>query len=109
MSGYVYLIIEWDKIENGNNPVKIGVTKGSIENRLKKLQTGNSSELCILKHFKSIKPFTLEKMLHLHYFKNRGTGEWFNLTDEEIIKFESVCNEKEEIIKLLTENECYGW
>jgi len=107
MLGYVYLVVEWDKIEKDNNPVKIGVTTGSIEKRIKKLQTGNSSELYVLKYFKSIKPFTLEKMLHLHYFKYKGIGEWFNLTDEEVMKFENICKEKEEIIKILKENEYY--
>ena len=40
-SGYVYLLCE-----NGDNELyKIGVTSGSIENRIKKLQTGNGNKL----------------------------------------------------------------
>jgi hypothetical protein len=103
MAGYVYLVVEWDKIEKDNNPCKIGATNGSIENRIKKLQTGNASELHMLNYFKSEYPFKLEKMLHSYYNKHRGHGEWFNLTDEIILNFENVCKEKEKIIKLLKE------
>jgi hypothetical protein len=107
VSGYVYLIVEYDKIEEDKNPVKIGVTTGTIENRIKKLQTGNASELYVLRYFKSEKPFMLEKMLHLHYHNRRTNGEWFNLTDQEVLSFNSICQEKENIIKLLYENNYY--
>ena len=108
MSGYVYLIVEWDKIEKNSYPSKIGVTKGSIENRIKKLQTGNCSNLHMLNFFKSEYPFKLEKMLHRHYQPYRNNGEWFTLTEECVVNFNKTCQEKENIINLLlNENPFY--
>lgn len=101
--GWVYLIAEWNNIEPDKNPVKIGVTTGDIEKRLKKLQTGNASELIIVGKFRSEMPFRLEKMLHVIYINKRRIGEWFILTDEEVINFSKLCKEKEEILKSLDE------
>lgn len=47
-SGYVYLICD-----PANNTYKIGVTRNLKSKRLKKLQTGNSTELHICKYYKS--------------------------------------------------------
>ena len=105
--GYIYLIVERDNIEGNKNPVKIGVTTGSIEKRIKKLQTGNNSELHLISSFKTNYPFKLEKMLHLHYHRYRGNGEWFNLTDEEVLNFKNVCEEKENVIQILKKDNYY--
>ena len=55
--GYVYLLgdSEKDKI------YKIGVTRGSLYNRLKKLQTGNSGELFLIKSYKTDYCFLLKR------------------------------------------------
>jgi len=109
MSGFVYLILEWDKIEENLVPSKIGVTRGCIEKRIKKLQTGNTSNLHLFTHFKSEHPFRLEKMLHNHYQKYKTNGEWFNLPNETVLGFKTICEEKEELIKfLLKENHFFG-
>ena len=42
--GYVYLLGDFDK----EGAYKIGVTRGTIERRIKKLQTGNSGEIYIV-------------------------------------------------------------
>ena len=105
--GFVYLIVERDNIELNNNPVKIGVTTGLIENRIKKLQTGNNSELHLISSFKTEYPFKLEKMLHLHYHAQRQNGEWFQLTDDDIKNFKNVCQEKENIIQILKKNNIF--
>ena len=47
--GYIYLIED-----RNNNTYKIGVTKRDPEKRLKKLQTGNSSELKIKYLYKCV-------------------------------------------------------
>ena len=47
-SGYVYLLA--DGLNDGI--YKIGVTTGSIENRIKKLQTGNAGEIYICRKHK---------------------------------------------------------
>jgi hypothetical protein len=108
MCAYIYLIVEWDRIEENLVPSKIGVTRGSIERRIKKLQTGNNSNLHMFTYFKSEHPFRLEKMLHRHHQKYKTNGEWFNLPNESVLNFKTVCEEKEELIKfLLRENYFY--
>jgi len=109
MNGHLYLIVEWDRIEEDVIPCKIGVTRGCIQKRIKKLQTGNNSNLYMFDFFKSEHPFKLEKMIHRHYHKYNTNGEWFNLPNDVVMKFKSLCEEKEKLINfLLKENYYYG-
>lgn len=99
--GYVYLIKEDE--ENGR--YKIGSTrKKNIEERLKELQTGNSSKLIIADSFETEKPFKLEGMLHRHYASDNELNEWFNLDDDKIKGFKDVCNKYQTIIESLKNN-----
>ena len=61
--GYVYLIGSVDDKKR----FKIGVTRGEVEKRLKKLQTGNPEQLYVRHKYKTSSPFKLEKMLHTVY------------------------------------------
>ena len=62
--GYVYLLKE----DGDNVMYKIGVTKSpKIEDRIKKLQTGNGNRIVLIDYFLTNKPFKLEKMLHTKY------------------------------------------
>lgn len=98
--GYVYLICE-----NGDNELyKIGVTRGSIESRLKKLQTGNGNKLICVDSFKSNKPYKLEKMLHGHFAYDREEGEWFLLSKEQVGEFQKLCEMYQGIIDALKDN-----
>ena len=54
MGGYIYLICD-----PANDTYKIGVTRDINSNRLKKLQTGNSTELHIVYIYKCEYPFRL--------------------------------------------------
>ena len=97
--GYVYLLC---------NPLeecyKIGVTTGTIEERMKKLQTGSSNEIHIVSYFKSAAPFKLESLLHAKYSTKRKVGEWFELEPEQVFEFKKVCEEKEKTIESLKDN-----
>ena len=43
-----------DLIQSGqDNTFKIGVTRGSIEKRIKKLQTGNSEEIFLVNYYET--------------------------------------------------------
>ena len=97
--GYVYLIC--DPL---NDRYKIGVTKGKVNKRMLKLQTGNSTELHIICQYKTEFPFRMEKMLHLKYDQYRVHGEWFDLPDNDIIHFEEVCKDIEFKINALKDN-----
>lgn len=97
--GYVYLIC--DPL---SNRFKVGVTKGSIEKRILKLQTGNSTELHITNWYKTKYPFRMEKMLHTKFIEYRTHGEWFELPDNIIFSFTSICEKVEKSIEILKEN-----
>lgn len=97
--GNVYLICDVEK-----NLYKIGVTTGSIEKRMKKLQTGNGTELLLVNHYECDYPFKVEKMLHNHFSNKKVLNEWFELSDEEALSFTKVCEDKDNIIKCLMDN-----
>lgn len=97
--GIVYLICDVEK-----NLYKIGVTTGSIENRMKKLQTGNGTELLLVNYYECDYPFKIEKMMHNHFSNKKVLNEWFNLTDEEALSFIKICEDKDNIINSLMDN-----
>lgn len=97
--GLVYLICDVDK-----NLYKIGVTTGSIEKRMKKLQTGNGTELLLVNYYECDYPFKIEKMMHNHFHNKKTLNEWFALSDEEALSFIQICEEKNNIINCLMDN-----
>lgn len=58
---------------------KIGVTRDLKSNRIKKLQTGNSTELFVMDIYETEWPFRLETLLHRHFKNRRVLNEWFAL------------------------------
>jgi carboxypeptidase C (cathepsin A) len=79
VKAYVYLL----HTKFGNtNMYKIGMTTGSIESRIKSLQTGCPTKISIVTfggcESKS-HAITLEKFLHLQYKDLKLVGEWFSL------------------------------
>lgn len=99
MRGYVYLICDPE-----TELYKIGVTRGSLENRIKKLQTGNGAPLHVTAYHMSEYPYRVETMLHNRYANKRELNEWFRLDDSDVLGFNSVCGEVEETIKFLSDN-----
>jgi hypothetical protein len=99
--GYVYLIVEAD--HNGYEKYKIGITKNNPENRLKKLKTGNSNEMFIVRTYQSENYRRIEKMLHRKYSAQRtiSKNEFFHLTDSQIFSFSEDCKKMDDIIKLM--------
>ena len=102
--GYVYLIGE---IGNDTN-YKIGSTRAKdVNNRLKQLQTGSSSELYIKESFETEYPFKLEKMLHNHFKEKNLIGEWFELSKADTETFKRICEDKTMVIESLKDNPFY--
>lgn len=98
---FVYLIGE----NNNENTYKIGLTKSkNINNRLKKLQTGNSSELFIKAYFETDTPYKLEKMLHNHFSDKQIINEWYYLNNDDIISFNETCQTLQKNIESLKDN-----
>lgn len=98
--GFVYLINDWEH----NGIYKIGVTRGTIEHQLKKLQTGNPDDLVVCRYFHTEHPFFIEKQLHRRYSGFRVRDEWFELSDEEALKFPETCRQIEEMIDIMKDN-----
>lgn len=63
---------------------KIGITKDSIEYRLKQLQTGNHLKLKVVRLYFSQDCFFEEKELHKQFSLKHSIGEWFKLSKEDI-------------------------
>lgn len=93
-SGYVYLMCDAN-----SDLYKIGVTTGSVEDRMKKLQTGNGNEIHIISYFKSEKPFRLERTLHKLFYVKNSLNEWFSLGAEDVLNFKETCQKYEDLYK----------
>lgn len=91
--GYVYLLGDFDK----ENVYKIGVTCGTIENRIKKLQTGNSGEIYIVKYYHCQHPFFVENWLHKYFKKENIKNEWFFINFDDVKNFEKLCEKYSEL------------
>ena len=89
------------------NKYKIGVTKKSVNERLKQLQTGSSESLVTVKEFETNYGFRLETLLHRHYNCKKTIGEWFELTEQDVAIFLKTCETYEGNFKLLEEHNTY--
>ena len=98
--GCVYLLGDLEK----DGMYKIGVTRGSLERRIKKLQTGNPGEIYLCQYFETDYPFFLEKTLHSRFLAKKVLNEWFSLTFEDIVNFKKTCEEIEQMIDGLKDN-----
>ena len=101
--GYVYLICD-----PSNDRFKIGVTRNLKSNRVKKLQTGNSTELFIHTVYETEWPFRLETMLHNKYNQKRVLNEWFELDIHDVTTFQETCRRLEDNIRALSDNPFFG-
>jgi len=98
-TGYIYLICD-----PANDMYKIGVTRTLQSNRIKKLQTGNPTELHIVSLYQTAYPFRMEKMLHFKFCLKNELNEWFNLNNYDIVHFLDTCKEQETIISSMMDN-----
>lgn len=98
--GFVYLLADLGK----DYTYKIGLTTGTVEKRVKELQTGNAGEIHICKRFKTDYPQLLEQFLHRQYGKDHVRGEWFELSDEDAMAFEDNCMKGLEIFDSMKDN-----
>ena len=97
--GKVYLLAndEWSQF-------KIGISTKNIDSRLRSLKTGNGSEITLVKSFDTIHHRKVEKWMHNKHHSKRLVGEWFALSDDDIIKFISDCQKAHDTFECLIEN-----
>lgn len=101
--GYVYLICD-----QSTDRFKIGVTRDLKSNRIKKLQTGNSTELFVMDIYETEWPFRLETLLHRHFKNKQVLNEWFALDASDVAGFHGICERLETTIKALKDNPFFG-
>lgn len=92
---------------NGIKLHKIGYTKRRIEERIKEFKTGNASEFYIIDSFKSKWGTKIEASLHRTFNSKKIRGEWFNLTDEDLISFQERCQILHDNYELITKDNTY--
>lgn len=102
--GYVYLIVESDQF--GEEKYKIGITQKNPEERVKKLRTGNSNELFVIKKYQSSNYRKIEKWLHRKYYNQRtiSKNEFFHLSNEQVMNFIDDCKKIDQLINFMIEN-----
>ena len=98
--GFVYLL----GTTSDDGIYKIGVTRGSVDRRIRKLQTGNSGEIYLIKRYVSRFPFFVESSMHRLYSSKNVLNEWYKLSDEEVASFCDECKRFEDMAENLKDN-----
>ena len=91
-----------DKVQGVKVDVN-AVTYSVNGQEVKKLQTGNGSEITIVKEYETKYARKIESWLHKRYYSKRLVGEWFKLDDDDINDFIDTCKKIESTIILLIE------
>lgn len=94
----IYLLQQAD-----TNLYKIGVTKKDVDVRIKELQIGNPSKLSLIESYKTKWDFKLENALHIHFKRHKVQSEWFELTEENVKEFLTLCEKYEKNFDVLKE------
>jgi len=102
--GYVYLLNA-----SNTNHYKIGVTKKDVNKRVKQLQTGNANEIIVINQYESDNYNKLEGWMHRKFSSRRVEGEWFELSDDDVLSFIGECEKADKTITyLINENPFYN-
>lgn len=100
----VYLICS--EVE-GKNLYKIGYTRREISMRIKEFKTGNASEFYIVDSYQSKWGSKIEAQLHKHLRTKKISGEWFNLSKEDIDHFKENCKKIHDNLELISTQNTY--
>lgn len=104
--GYVYLLLQIDF--EGTESYKIGVTRRDINIRISELQTGNPNKISLHRQYETPNYLKVEKWLHRKYqIKTEAKNEWRTLTDEQVFSFLDDCQEADNNIKFLLDNNSF--
>ena len=104
MKGKVYLLCD----SGQDHLFKIGVTKNKIEDRIKKLQTGNGNEIFLVNYYETDYPFYIEHMLHQKHFPDKKLNEWFELDFDSVRNFKEDCEFFEKLVDAMKDNPFFG-
>ena len=90
-------------IENSDNHYKIGYSKNP-KKRIKQLNTGNSTDLKIVKLYETKYDSKIEAYLKNYFKPKLIKGEWFELTLEDIDNIENIVKINEHALNSLNKN-----
>lgn len=86
---------------------KIGVSKHTNK-RLKENQTGNGNRLEMITTFQSDFSYILENAIHQIWSHKKTIGEWFKLTEDDVINFKTLCGNIEKNLNNLKSYNIYA-
>jgi len=99
--GFVYLL---ESVNEDKTIYKIGFTKGSVQKRIKSLQTGNGYNIKELCQYKTEYDQKLERTLHNLYNHYKLSGEWYSLEINDVANFLNTCDKIEKNFNILKDN-----
>ncbi len=86
---------------------KIGYTRRTIEKRIKEFRTGNASDIYLVDSFQSEWGTKIESQLHRIYKSKKIGGEWFDLSEDDIIDFPNHCQKIHDNLTLISKQNTY--
>lgn len=86
---------------------KIGYTRRTIEKRIKEFKTGNASDIYLVDSFQSEWGTKIESQLHRIYKSKKIGGEWFDLSEDDIIDFSNHCRKIHDNLTLISKENTY--
>ena len=89
---------------NNQTVYKIGITKRNINKRLNELQTGYPATLSVIHTFESNYAPKIEKHFHISKASANVGGEWFQLSQQDIIEFIPQCKQIHDNLNLLAKH-----
>lgn len=92
---------------NGQKLHKIGYTRRTIEQRIKEFKTGNASDIYLVDSFQSEWGTKIESQLHRIYKSKKIGGEWFDLSEDDIIDFSNHCRKIHDNLTLISKENTY--
>jgi hypothetical protein len=90
-----------------NKKYKIGYTRKPVTERVKQLKTGNHEELIVEQVFDSKWGTKIEAVLHRNYRYQKISGEWFELSEDQVGKFLVECQNLEKFFDDLFKNSTF--
>lgn len=87
---------------------KIGYTRKPIIERVKQLKTGNHEELIVEQVFDSKWGSKIEAILHRNYRTQKISGEWFDLSQDQVDKFLVECQNLEHFFEDTLKNSTFN-
>jgi nicotinic acid phosphoribosyltransferase len=93
--------------QSNSNLYKIGITGRNSKARKNELQVANGYDLNVILEFETKHNRTFETAMHRRYHNYHTRGEWFELSDEQVLSFIENCKIVEKNLDYLAEHNTY--